>query len=161
MEAVDNIEVAVVEPSPVADVKDEPAPAGALPVAEVADVKDGVDDAVKASPKPHIGRVLQTLGTRAYWRGDLDAEYCRAQCEATAHNLRVAFMDKIHDVANEAANLARGGAQYCHDTPEHARDDVKYFRGYLLEASGLLAKMADMELKEWEVREVSPHVESL
>lgn len=150
MEGVDNIDtVAVaVEPVLVADeTKDEPAP-------EVL--------AVEVS-KPRVGRKLMHTRRDGYWRGDLDAEYCRIQCEATARNQRVKFLDTIHDVANEAANLARFGAQYAHDMPECARDDPKYFRDYLLEASGLLAKMAEMEFNVGEVMEIpeSQHVESL
>lgn len=157
MEGVDNIEAVAVAD----EVKDEPAPE-VLPVEP--EVKDGVDSAVKASPKPRIGRRLLNTRGGGYWRGDLDAEYCRIQCEATARNQRVKFLDTIHDVALEAANLARFGAQYAHDMPECARDDVKYFRDYLLEASGMLAKMAEMEFNVGEVVEIPEdiqHVESL
>ncbi len=163
MEGVDNIEAVAVAD----EVKDEPAPE-VLPVEP--EVKDGVDSEQdpqglrsESSPKPRVGRRLLNTRGGGYWRGDLDAEYCRIQCEATARNQRVKFLDTIHDVALEAANLARFGAQYAHDMPECARDDVKYFRDYLLEASGMLAKMAEMELERGEVVEIpeSQHVESL
>lgn len=166
MEGVDNIEA--VEPVLAVDeTKDEPAPE-VLHVAP--EVKDGVDFEQdpqgmrsESSPKPRVGRKLMSARRGGYWRGDLDAEYCRIQCEATARNQRVKFLDTIHDVANEAANLARFGQQYAHDMPECARDDPKYFRDYLLEASGLLAKMAEMELERGEVVEIpeAQHVESL
>lgn len=158
MEGVDNIEsvaVAVEAPVLVADeVKDEPTPT--------------VEPEVLPAPAlPRVGRKLMNARRGGYWRGDLDAEYYRIQCEATARNQRVKFLDTIHDVAKEAANLARFGAQYAHDMPECARDDPKYFRDYLLEASGLLAKMAEMEFERGEVIEIpediqhKSHVESL
>lgn len=163
MEGVDNIEavavaVEYVEPVPASPVlvadetKDEPAPV--------------VEPEVEPEPAPvlpRVGRKLMSARRGGYWRGDLDAEYCRIQCEATARNQRVKFLDTIHDVALEAANLARFGAQYTHDMPECARDDPKYFRDYLLEASGLLGRMAEMEFEQGEVVEIpeAQHVESL
>lgn len=167
MEGVDNIEAVEVavealavevakvaeEPVEVADeVKDEPAP-----------TVETKDEPEPVPVLPRVGRKLMNTRRDGYWRGDLDAEYCRIRCEATARNQRVKFLDTIHDVALEAANLARYGAQYAHDMPECARDDPKYFRDYLLEASGMLVKMAEMELERGEVIEIpeEPHVESL
>lgn len=130
---------------------------------------EGIDNieavavADEAKDVPAVGRRLMTTRRGGYWRGDLDAEYCRIRCEASARNQRVKFLDTIHDVATEAANLARFGAHYAYDMPECARDDPKYFRAYLLEASGLLAKMADMKFDVGEVIEImeSHHVELL
>ena len=167
MEGVDNIERVKVLASPVPAVE-ALAVEVAEPEAPAVEAKDEPAPAVEAKDEPapvlpRIGRKLMNARRGGYWRGDLDAEYCRIRCEATARNQRVKFLDTIHDVAKEAANLARFGAQYAHDMPECARDDPKYFRDYLLEASGLLAKMAEMEFDVGEVIEIpeSQHVESL